>query len=281
MSLDKLNCRGMSGKVVLVTGSTDGVGRIVAERLAEMGAVVLVHGRSAEKVERVACEIREASGSKSIEGYVADFGILAEVSALADEVLEKHSRLDVLINNAGAGPGAPSEQGRQILTADGHELRFQVNYLATVLLCQKLLPAIKSAGGRIINVGSEAQAPLDLSDLINTAGFEAYARSKLAVIMFSFWFAEKVSESGVSVNALDPGSFLNTRMVREAFGVPPRDPEIGVRAHLYLACDAELESVTGEYYIEGRLGRAHGAAYDTATQDELARITDELTSEYY
>ncbi len=264
---------------VLVTGSTDGIGKRTARDLAGMGSRVLVHGRSRERGERTLREIREATGSGKLEYYNADLSSLAEVRRLAAEVSEDHPRLDVLINNAGIGSGG-SGRRRQV-SADGHELRFAVNYLAPFLLTHLLLPTLKrSAPSRIVNVSSLGQSPLDLDDLMlehRYSGWEAYARSKLAQVMFTFDLAEELRGEGVTVNALSPGSLLDTKMVREAFGRARGDVQEGADAVIYLATSPEVEGVTGRFFDQERESRANRQAYDREARARLRRASRELT----
>jgi len=143
----------LDGKTILITGSTDGVGRRVAERLAGMGAQVLVHGRHRARGEALVEKLRKADGKAAF--YQADLSALAEVRRLADAVSGDHGRLDVLINNAGLGSGAA--RTRQT-SADEHELLFAVNYLAGFLLTALLLPLLRAAApARIVNVASAGQ----------------------------------------------------------------------------------------------------------------------------
>src|SRR5690242_779072 len=145
---------GLQNNTVVITGSTDGVGKLVARRLAEAGAQVLLHGRSAERGERTLDEIRQATGNQHLEYFLGDLSSLDEVRRLADAILQKHSRIDILINNAGIGGGPRGRAVREV-SRDGVELRFAVNYLAPFLLTQLLLPTIvSSAPARIVNVSS-------------------------------------------------------------------------------------------------------------------------------
>lgn len=264
---------------VLVTGSTDGIGKRTALDLAWMGSRVLVHGRSRERGERTLREIRETTGSGKLEYYNADFSSLAEVRRLAAEVSEDHPRLDVLINNAGIGSGGSGH--RREVSADGYELRFMVNYLAPFLLTRLLLPTLKrSAPSRIVNVSSLGQSPLDLDDLMlerHYSGWEAYARSKLALVMFTFDLAEKLRGEGVTVNALHPGSLLDTKMVREAFGRSRGDVQQGVDAVIYLATSPEVEGVTGRFFDQKRESRAIRQAYDREVRMRLNKASRVLT----
>lgn len=268
----------MQEKTVLITGATDGIGRITAEKMAQRGATVLLHGRSPKKITQAINEINEASGSDKVFGYQADFSSLTQVKQLAEKVLAEHPKLDVLINNAGLGPGSRQSPSYQ-QSEDGHELIFQVNYLATALLALQLMPALKKAQGRLINIASEAQAPLDFDHLMEATGFPAYAQSKLAVISFSLYLAEQVRDSGVTVNALDPGSFLNTNMVKETWGESARSPESGAQAHLFLACAPELEQVTGQFFCELRAAQAHEKAYAPQAQQRLWEWTLKVLAE--
>ncbi|MEH6445648.1 MAG: SDR family NAD(P)-dependent oxidoreductase [Oceanospirillaceae bacterium] len=262
-------------KTVLITGSTDGVGR----KLALRGARVLIHGRSADKIRSTVESIKQITSNNNIYGYQADLSFLVQTRQLAERVLFEHPTLDILINNAGVGPSNSEDQLKRVVSEDGYELRFQVNYLATAMLCQLLLPALKLVKGRIINIASAAQLPLQFDDLMMEKKFNsssAYAQSKLAVIMFSLLFAKKIRDQGVTVNALDPGSFLNTRMVQQAYGVTGSNPESGAITQLFLACAPELDGVTMQYFSQLRPAKANEQAYDLIAQQRLWDITNQL-----
>jgi NAD(P)-dependent dehydrogenase (short-subunit alcohol dehydrogenase family) len=268
---------GLDGRTALVTGSTDGVGRLVARRLGEAGARVLVHGRNRERGQRFAAEIEAGGGTA--EFMAADLAALAEVRRLAQAVRQTTARLDILINNAGIGTGGPGAP-RQTST-DGHELRFAVNYLAGFLLTRLLLPLIEeSAPARIVNVASAGQQAIDFSDLMLRRGYSgsrAYCQSKLAQIMFTIDLAEELRGSGVTVNALHPATFMNTTMVRQA-GVAPRSSvEEGALAILNLATSPALEGQAGLYFNGQREARAGPQAYDAKARGRLRAISLELT----
>lgn len=209
-------------RTVLVTGSTDGLGRWLAVRLAVGGSRVLLHGRDADRADQVRAEIREAAGEDRAEVLLADFADLREVDRLADEVLAGSPSLDVLVNNAGIG--AVSPDGRREITADGIECRLAVNHLAGYRLTRRLLPLLtSSAPARVINVASVGQRAVDFADPMlehGYSGMRAYAQSKLAQIMFTFDLAEELSGTGVTVNALHPATFMDTTMVREGESRP-------------------------------------------------------------
>jgi NAD(P)-dependent dehydrogenase (short-subunit alcohol dehydrogenase family) len=265
------------GKTVLITGSTDGVGRLVAKKLGEARARVLVHGRNKERGEQVVRDIRQSGGIA--EPLLADLGSLAEVRKLAETVSKKTDRLDLLINNAGVGTGGPG--GKRQTSADGHELRFAVNYLAGFLLTRLLLPLIRrSTPARIVNVASGGQQPIDFSDVMLTHGYSgtrAYCQSKLAQIMFTIDLARELEGSGIIVNCLHPATYMDTTMVRQARVTPWSTVEQGAEAILKLAVSPELEGKSGLYFDGLRESRAKEGAYDSKAREQLRKISLELT----
>ncbi|HET6220989.1 MAG TPA: SDR family oxidoreductase [Dongiaceae bacterium] len=267
------------GKTVLITGSTDGVGRLVALRLAEAGARVLLHGRSQEKGERVQGELRAATGSDRLEYYRADFSALDEVRRLAAAVTAQHERIDLLINNAGIGFGPRDGQHRE-LSADGYELRFAVNYLAGFLLTHRLLPAIRrSAPARIVNVSSLGQQPIDFADVMLAKAYDgvrAYRQSKLAQIMFTIDLAAELAGAGVAVHALHPATYMNTNMVVESGIKPTSTVEQGADAILHVAT-ADLGGETGLFFDGKRPVHANAQAYDPAARRRLRDLSLQLT----
>lgn len=267
----------LKGKTVLVTGSTDGVGRLVAKRLGEAGARVLVHGRNTERGEQVVSEIRQSGGSAEL--LIANLSSLAEVRKLAEIVSKKTDRLDILINNAGVGSGGPS--GKRQTSADGHELRFAVNYLAGFLLTRLMLPLItKSASARIVNVASAGQQPIDFGDVMLNEGYSgtrAYCQSKLAQIMFTIDLARELEGSGIIVNCLHPATYMDTTMVRQAGVTPWSTVEQGAEAILNLAASPELKGRTGRYFDGLRESRANEQAYDFDARERLREISLKLT----
>jgi NAD(P)-dependent dehydrogenase (short-subunit alcohol dehydrogenase family) len=264
---------------ILVTGASDGIGRGAAAELARMGARVLLHGRDASRLARARDEIAGDTGNEKLEVYVSDFASLAEVHRLAGEVASRHDRLDVLLNNAGVGRGPHGRQVREE-SRDGHELRFQINYLAPFLLQHLLLPLLRRAApARIVNVASAGQAPIDFDDIMLEHGYDsmqAYCQSKLALIMASFELAGRVDPAEVTVNALHPGSLLDTKMVREGFGAPMGPVEDGIEAEVYLATAPDLEGVTGEYFDRTRPAKAKAQAYDADARRRLWQLTERL-----
>ena len=271
----------VADKTVLITGSTDGVGKLVALKLARAGARTLLHGRNQKKGEAVLHAIREQTGNDRLEYFQADFSSLEEVRRMADEIQAKHDRLELLINNAGIGFTTRGEMERE-LSRDGHELRFAVNYLAPFLLTYLLIPLIhKSAPARIVNVSSAGQYPIDFSDVMlrhNYDGVRAYRQSKLAQVMFTLDLALRLKGSGVTVNCLHPATFMNTNMVIDSGVKPLSSVEEGADAILHVATSPDLEGQTGLYFDGKRPGRANTQAYDDAARESLRELSLRLTN---
>ena len=262
-------------QIILVTGSTDGVGKLTALQLAKENAYLLIHGRNEKKVGDVVNEIKQLTGNKNVEGFTADLSSLKEVRKLAREILEKFDRIDVLINNAGV------DYADERLSKDGYELRFAVNYLAPFLLTHLLLPAIrKAAPSRIVNVSSAGQRALNFDDIMFEKDFDsvnAYSQSKLALIMFTFDLAEQLKNEKITVNTLHPGTYLDTNMVRHANIAPLGKPETGAHAEAFLATSPELENVTGKYFNVRTESRANAQAYDEKARKKLHELSLKLT----
>jgi len=272
--------RALHRQTILITGATDGLGKALARDLASRGTTILLHGRSRARIEETARAIHEETRGDRVRSYLADFSSLDQVRRLAKDVERDQERLDLLINNAGIGagkPGAPREE-----SADGYELRFAVNYLASFLLTNLLLPLLRrSAPARIVNVASAGQAPIDFDDVMlerRYDGGHAYRQSKLALIMFTFALAERLGAegAGVTVNALHPASLMNTKMVFEWFGHTMSTIEDGLESTLRLAISPELISVSGRYFDRLQETRALAQAYDAGARQRLWRLSEEL-----
>jgi NAD(P)-dependent dehydrogenase (short-subunit alcohol dehydrogenase family) len=261
--------------VVLVTGSTDGLGREIALRLGADGAHVVVHGRDPERGRAVVEQI-ERAGVGSARFHAADFARMADVHALANAILRDYDRLDLLVNNAGIWLRTANER---LLSADGYELTFAVNYLSGFLLTHRLLPLIAaSAPARIVNVASGAQAAIDFDDVMLTDDYDggrAYAQSKLAQILFTFDLAAELENTGVTVNALHPATLMDTTMVRSA-RMPPRSTvDEGATAVLHLVQSPDVGS--GAYFSGLSPATAHAQAYDRDARKRLRALSAEFT----
>ncbi len=268
----------MDGKTVLITGSTDGVGRYVAAKLAAAGAKVLIHGRDSGRGKALADEIKRAGRDEAVF-YQADLSSLAGAGELAEAVLADNTRLDIFISNAGIGSqnDGPARQ----ISADGHELRFAVNYLAGFLLAYRLLPLLKaSAPSRIVNVASLGQHPIDFDDVMITKGYSgsrAYAQSKLSQIMFTIDLAEELKGTGITVNSLHPATYMNTTMVRAGGITPISTVEQGGEAILHLALGDDMADKSGLFFNGMNRAQANPQAYDAAARKRLRALSLELT----
>ena len=247
-------------KTILITGATDGIGLETAKRLNAEGHHLLLHGRNGSKLDALVSEL--GGPSDRLETYVADLSRMNDVAAMAHAISERHESLDVLINNAGVF------RTSNPITSDGLDVRFVVNTIAPFLLTQRLMPLLSSSS-RVVNLSSAAQAPVDVQALVHGARLSdnaAYAQSKLAITMWSRWLSDSVGSDGPVVVAVNPGSMLATKMVKEAYGVPGADISIGADILVRAALSDEFESATGRYYANdsGRFAPPHPDALDDA-----------------
>ena len=223
-------------------------------------------------------EIKRA-GRGEAAFYQADLSSLAGARQLAEAVLAEHKRLDVFISNAGIGSQNAGPERRT--SADGHELRFAVNYLSGFLLAHLLLPLLKaSAPSRIVNVASLGQHPIDFDDVMMTRGYSgarAYAQSKLAQIMFTIDLADELKGSGVTVNSLHPATYMNTTMVRAGGITPISTVEQGGEAILHLATGDDVAGKSGLFFNGMQQAQANPQAYDEAARKRLRALSLELT----
>jgi NAD(P)-dependent dehydrogenase (short-subunit alcohol dehydrogenase family) len=268
----------MRGKTVLITGSTDGVGRYVAGRLAAEGARVLIHGRDSARAKTLTEEIVKAGHTAPVF-YQADLSSMAGARELAAAVIRDHQRLDVLVSNAGIGSQNDGPQRQE--SADGYELRFAVNYLSGFLLAHLLLPLLKTAApSRIVNVASLGQHPIDFDDVMITKGYSgsrAYAQSKLAQIMFTIDLAAGLKDAGITVNALHPATYMNTTMVRAGGITPISTVEQGGAAILRLVEGDDVAGKSGLFFNGMNETRANPQAYDADARKRLRALSEKLT----
>lgn len=267
-------------KTILITGSTDGIGKLTALKLAEAGHQVYLHGRNADKLASVIAEVKAvATGAAvdNIDGFVADFSDLTDVLKMAAEVNEKLPKLDVLINNAGIYTTASPT------TKDGLDVRFVVNYLAPYELTNALLPLLKKSDkARIVNLSSAAQAPISYKAFAGQdrlADKDAYAQSKLALTMWSMDLAETVAADDINVIAVNPGSLLNTKMVNEAYGEYWSPADKGANILTELAISDEFANDTGKYFDNDIKDGVHGDARGAFGQPHADALNKEAIAE--
>lgn len=270
--------RPMADQTILITGATDGLGKALAAELAATGARLLLHGRDDRKGADTVREIQHQTGNGQVHWYRADLSSLSETAGLAQRVADHCGRLDTLVNNAGIGFTSPGE-GRRVVTEDGHEFRFAVNYLAPYLLTRRLEPVLRrSAPARVVNVASAGQEPIDFSDVMLERGYDgvrAYRQSKLALVMFTFDMAAELAGTGVTVNCLHPATFMPTKMVI-GYTTPRSSIEDGLRATMRLIVSPALENVTGRYYDGLLEATASAQAYDEDARQQLQKLSDQL-----
>ncbi len=273
--------RPLAEQTILITGATDGLGKGIAIELARAGATLLLHGRDEARGQRALHEVREQTGNNRLSFYRADFASLADVRAMGEDLARDVARLDALVNNAGVGSNLPGG-GARLESHDGHELRFQVNYLAGFLLTRRLLGLlVSSAPSRVVNVSSAGQTPIDFDDVMlkeDYTGFRAYCQSKLAQVMFTFDLAEELEGREVTVNCLHPASFMPTKIVLAARGGATSTLEEGIDATMRLIADPALDGVTGHYYNGTRESRADPQAYDVDARRRLRQLSAQLTA---
>ncbi|TDT45305.1 short subunit dehydrogenase [Maribacter spongiicola] len=259
-------------KHIVITGSTDGIGKLLALRLAKEGHFVGVHGRTEAKLKATVTEIKAESKNENVVGFLADFSNLSEVKRMAKEFAEKMPKIDVLVNNAGIF------KVKTDTASNGVDVRLVVNYLAPYQFTNAVLPLLKKADApRIVNLSSAAQSPVSLNALqggMSLGANDAYAQSKLALTIWSFDLAKK--EPSILVVAVNPGSLLNTKMANEAYGQHWSPAEKGVAILYDLSMTAKAK--TSAYFDndKGDYAQAHPDAYDAKKIEELLSLTNTL-----
>ncbi len=277
----------MRGKTVMVTGATDGIGKVAARVLAERGARVIVVGRNRRKLERSIQELKKGAQESEVEPMQADFESLGAVRELARQFIDTQQRLDVLVNNAGAFFLRRGE------TEDGLERTFTVNHLAHFLLTNLLLDRLQaSAPARVVNVSSNAHvgARLDFDDLQNNNGYggiKAYGQSKLANIYFTYELARRLEGMGITANVLHPG-FVATNLgannlpylgsqIKRLVNLTAKDAERGAQTIIFLAASPEVEGVTGKYFVDRKPVGSSPVSYDVEAAGRLWQVSAQLT----
>jgi len=266
-------------KTIIITGSTDGIGLETAKTLAEQGHHLLIHGRNSNKLAKVESLLSDLTGSENIESFVADLAHFSGVEALASSVIAKHKKIDVLINNAGV------YHVPQITTQDNLDTRFVVNTLSPYLLTQRLLPLF-TPSGRIINLSSAAQSPVDLNALIRSneeiADSQIYAQSKLALTMWSLYMANLLKDKGPAIIAINPASFLGSKLVKEAYGVKGGDLQIGANILCRAALSDEFANTSGQYFDNdsGQFSSPHPDALSSIKNQKLIEVIEKILMQH-
>jgi len=261
-------------KTIFITGSTDGIGKIGAEKLAKAGHTVYLHGRNKPKLDQTIDEIRKSSKNNRIEGILSDLSSFKAIRAMILQIESEISELDVLINNAGVYHSTRTQNEA------GLDMRFMVNYLAPVYLSTALIPLLKkSQDPRIINLSSAAQDAVDMDALQGKKSLqvnESYAQSKLALTSWTLEVAK--GQPAISIVAVNPGSLLNTRMVQEAFGHHWSPAEKGADILFDLSTTPQIAKYHGKYFDndQGIIAEAHPEAYDRKKIDALQSVTRSL-----
>jgi len=267
----------MQNTIVLVTGSTDGIGQQHALKLAQLGATVLLHGRNSEKVERVRQKLIEATGNQNVDSFVGDFASLKEVWQLAQNIAQKYDQLDILVNNAGV-----AENRRQV-TIDGFEMTYAVNHLAGFLLTRLLLPLLDNhKQSRIVNVSSQLHSSASsLTNLNGDEGYQrvdAYALSKLCNVLFTYELADKLKSTQITANCLHPG-VINTKLLRDAFGVGEGYPDSSETLD-YVVTSPKLAGVTGKYFSNCQQVRSSHFSYDWNARKRLWELSEKAVAKF-
>lgn len=277
----------MKDKVILITGSSSGIGLATAEALAAMGAKIILAARSADRLQEAAASITTKTGNKNISYYIADFSSQKSIRALAEKVKKDHTKIDVLINNAG---GVNADFA---LTEDGLEKTIAINHFAYFLLTNQLLDLIKKSDyARIVNVASDSHynGKIDFESFTKKKGYfitKAYAQSKLANVLFTQELAERLSGTNVTVNSLHPG-FVKTDIgnkdqkwyakmiwtfITSIGAISLID---GAKTSVYLASSSEVKGVTGKYFNKCAIQEPAKLTEDKALQKELWRVSELL-----
>lgn len=268
-------------KTILVTGSTDGIGKQTAFELAKLGAKVLIHARSKDRGLPVLDEIRRSSSNQDVQLYIADFASLEEVKSMADQIKKDHEKIDVLINNAGVLLKTFHK------TDSGFEKTFCVNHLAPFSLTVQLLPLLKrSEQSRILNISSIAHtnSPLlgleRLHDKIAFGGYQTYALTKLCNVLFTYELVRKLDSTNITANALHPGT-IGTKLLKAGFNMGGASWQTGAQTPVYLATNDELHNTTGKYFTNMQEVSSSAYSYKPELREMLWNYSEECTEIYF
>jgi len=265
-------------KTILITGSTDGIGLEAAKALYSQGHYVLLHGRNPTKLKAAGKALAELSGDGRIHSYLADLSHMADVETLGEAIAANHEQLDIVVNNAGI------LRATDTVTDDGLDVRFAVNTYAPYLLTQRLLPLLGPAA-RVVNLSSAAQSPVSLEALAGKTKIpdqlNAYAQSKLALTMWSRTMAHLHKNRALVFVAVNPGSLLATKMVKEGFGMAGNDIHIGTDIIVRSVLSGEFAEASGLYFDndKGRFDSPHPDALDPQKCQAVVRVIEAVLAE--
>jgi len=264
-------------KTVLITGSTDGIGKETALELAAKNYIIIIHGRNKKKIESTINWIIKKTSNSDVYGIIADFVSLSDVKRMAEEVTGKFKQLDIIINNAAVFSHVYKE------TVDGLETTFQINYLAHFYLTNLLLNNYSFKYPlRIVNVSSMAHASsINFSQLLNNEnydGYRAYSLSKLLNLLFSYKLADTLRDKGITVNSLHPG-VINTKLLIEGWGSIGSEIKEGAKNELFVSISDEVEGITGKYFMNGKIVSSAKISYDIEVQNKLWDFSVRLLKE--
>ncbi|MFX1370882.1 MAG: SDR family oxidoreductase [Promethearchaeota archaeon] len=276
----------MKGKICMITGANSGIGKATAIELAHLGATLVLVCRNQIRAEKAIAEIKKKTGNELIDLILADLSSQRKIHNLVSEFKSRYNKLHVLINNAGVN------LSKRKITIDGIETTFAVNYLAQYMLCNLLFNILKdSAPARIVNVTSSYQAKsINFEDLNGERHYrqmKAYRQSKLAIVLFTYEFARKIKETGVTVNCLHPG-IIKTNMVRKfrsfvkyfypLIGLFMKSPKRGAKTSVYLASNPEIDGITGQYFKRRKTAKSVKISYDKNIAEQLWDVSFKLTN---
>lgn len=258
-------------KTILITGSTDGIGLATATSLLKLGHNVLLHGRSEDKLAKVKQQLSALFSAGQVFTYKADLASMSDVKTLACDIIQNHKKLDAVINNAGVFI-VP-----ETVTLDGLDVRFMVNTIAPYLLTQQLLPLLDKKS-RVINLSSAAQASVSPEELTKPSPLSdnaVYAKSKLALAMWSRQMALQLGNNGPSIIAINPKSFLGSKMVEQAYGVAGGNLQIGADILVKSVLSDEFDNKSGLYF-DNDIGKFTTPHQDATNAKKIAQITEAI-----
>lgn len=281
--------KNLSGKTIVFTGGTDGMGRVAVKMLYDMGADVVLLGRNEAKGAAITSGLASSEGRGSVTFYRCDLALMQSVRECAERLLADYSRIDVLVNCAGAN------LSERVTTKEGFETVWAVNYLGPFLLTNLLLQRVKgSAPARIVNLASDTEAlgHIQFDDLQHEHGFSAlksYAQAKLAVNMFTIDLALSLKDTGVTVNSLNPG-FISSNLLRDMKGIQglfrpimrfvASPPEVGADRIVRLAMSPEYQGITSVYVSEDAITAPNPEALDQTVRDQLLQVTESAVEQW-